>query len=246
MITRSNLVPLRIMDFFQVMNLINDYLKAEDKETLKLEKVYAEFEKAFVVLDEALKHSTTVIATKKIAKADELRDKTLTALGQTLRALANSPKEEQAKKAQKLVAEMEKYGKNLSQLPLREESAVIINLLQDFEQEENKQFIQSLHLEEWVSLLKEQNTAFDTLYKERSEEQSAIQVGKTKEARVALQQAFDILVKTINANAFLNGETPYQNIAGKINQEINRSITEAKARQTKKGKSQPIVDDEDM
>lgn len=237
MINRSNLKVLRIMDFFQVMNLVKDYLKEEDKSALKLETSVAEFERAFSELDDALKQSTTILATKELSKADEQRSKTLTGLGQMLRALTNSPQEEQAKKAEKLLAEVEKYGKRLSNLPLREESAVIINLLQDFEISENKQAIQSLHLTEWVTLLEQQNTAFDNLYKERSETQSIIQVGKTKEARMVMQKAFDILVKTINANAFLNGGDAYQSLAGKINQEVSRSLAEAKARQTKKEKT---------
>lgn len=241
MISRSNLKVLRIMDFFQVMNLVKDYLSTEDKEALKLEKPVKAFEEAFSALDEALKQSKTILATKELAKADELRSKTLTSLIQMLRALSHSPQQEQAKKAEKLLAEVEKYGKNLANLPLREESAVIINLLQDFEEAENKQAIQSLHLTEWITLLSQQNTAFDELYKERSETQSIIQVGKTKESRMALQQAFNILVKTINANAFLNGEEPYQTLAGKINQEVNRSLSEAKARQTKKDKSIPTM-----
>lgn len=233
MIKKTNMQNVRHLDFFQIMSLIRDYLKNEDLKTLKLTQAAAAFEEKLQQMDDSLKQSNSIAATRELLAADEARDKTLKAIGNALKNFANSPDEEEAREGEILRQELLKYGKNLMKLPLREESAAIINILQDFEKPAHAERVASLHLEKWVQKLKVQNDAFDALYKDRSGEQAEVVVGAVRTARAELQDAFDHLAKTINANAFLNGEEAYKNLAEKINVEISRALAEAKARSTK-------------
>lgn len=240
MIERTSLDKLRHFDFFQVLSLVRDYVNAEDKDALKLTAAAAALEAALKQMDSALKQSNSVAATKEILKADEVRDKTVQALYSALKTFAHSPEASEAQAAEILLQEALKYGRNLAKLPLREESAAISNLLQDFAKPENVARITALRLDAWLAILRQQNRAFDAHYKSRSGEQAEVEVGAVRTARVALQDAFDHLAKTINANAFLSGEAPYRNLSDKINVEIARALAEAKARSKKtENKTQP-------
>lgn len=234
MIEKSSLKSLRTLDFYQVMTLIKDSFEKDSLEELKLTAVHNSFEEAFKNFADSLNRMNSTFSTKEINKADQERNKILSAIAMVLRAFSNAPQEEQAKNATKLYSEMEKYGKNIAKLPLREKSAAITNLLQDFRKSENQKIVHSFAIDQWITKLENKTTAFDELYKNRSEEQLTTEAGKIKDTRVALQKAFEEVVKTINANAYLNGVTPYKTIIDKINQEVKRSLVEVKRRTNRK------------
>lgn len=235
MIKRTNLNVLKSLDFFQVMRLINEYAKSENLQTLKLEKYHSAFQTALDALDVAINKTSTKLETKSIIKADEKRDSTYMALVSSLRATTLSPIQEQAQKAEKILAQFLKYGEAIHKLPLRDQTAAIQSIMQDLKVPKITAYINSLHLAELVGLLETHNSQFEILYKNRTEQQSLTEVGKTKEERQNLQTAFDNLAKSINNLAFLEGETAYKNLAHKINIEISRAITDAKKRRALSG-----------
>ncbi|GET46423.1 DUF6261 family protein [Capnocytophaga felis] len=230
MIPKTNLAQLRLMDFFQVASNIAHYARKENLETLKLAASFTDYETALDNLDKALKRDSTKFETQKLNKISGKRRKTISALTTAVRAFCHSPEEGQAQKAQKLLSVIEKYGKKISGLPLREETAAITNLLQDFKTPEIKALIDSIGLSLWVTSLETYNTEFDTLYKERSIEQASHTMGLTKDAREKMQKTLNNFAKTMNSLAFLEGETPYKNLADCINNEINKALSEVKRR----------------
>lgn len=147
MIEKTSLNPLRHLDFFQIMSLIRTYLDAEDLANLKLTEAATAFGGKLANLDAALKQGNSIAATKDLLLADEARDKTVMAVYAALRTFTHSPDDTEAHDAEILLQEALKYGKNLAKLPLREESAAITNLLQDFGKPENAARISALRLE---------------------------------------------------------------------------------------------------
>lgn len=232
MIAKSNLSNLRVMDFFQVLSLIDTYLQKEELAALRLQEVYEKFKLSLLSLDESLQKVSTKHDTKVMRKADKQRNEVLVALRGILSAYSRSPVKEQAAAGASLLSQMQKYGKSIQKLPLREKSATINNLLQDLQKGTPQQEMRMLGLAEWSGVLKSANIAFEQVYVERSNDQAEIEVGKVKLCRTDAQKAFDLLCKTINSLAFIDGPQAYKSITDKIDNEVSKAISEAKRRKS--------------
>lgn len=231
MIKLSSLNNLRILDFFQVTSNIASHLDGNDLKSLKLEEVSASFKAALSSLDEALKPLRASADTQKLNELDARRDRALVGLNAFLKSFAHFPNAAKVTAASHLKAELDKYGKSPQTLPLREETALITNVLQDFAKPENEASISELAAETWIAELKAANTDFETLYNSRTQENSAIEVGKTKAERQKTQSALSLLIKTINARMLLDGETAYKALADAMDFEIKQAKTAYKSRQ---------------
>ena len=161
--------------------------------------------------------------TQPIQDLDAKRDALLVGLLAHCRAFTTFPDEEKSKAAQKLLATIEKYGKNLHNRPLQEETAIIYNLLKDFSDAVHQQAIVAIGAEKWIQNLTKANEQFTTLHNTRTQEQGEIVVGATKQARKEINEAFKHVVKSINALAYINGKDKYQSLANSLNEEIKRA-----------------------
>lgn len=136
----------------------------------------------------------------------------------------NHPNTEKSEAAKRSIAKIEAYGKDAYRRAYRDETAIIRNLVEDFEQPQADADITLIGAKEWLTLLKPVNKKFDELHSSRTVEQSEKEVGQTKEARTAMQEKFDRLCKAIDALAFVKGEEPYRNLANAINEEIKKAL----------------------
>lgn len=223
MITKFNLSQTRTMAFFQAMSDVKNFLEKENLETLKLNTVAEYFFQAFDAYDEAMKPARKSEYTAQIQELDLQRDTMLTGLGAHLRAFAYFPIEEQKQAAKRIQDLIEKYGKDIQSKPLQEETAIITNLLQDLATDAAIADLNSIGAKPWVDALKTSNTQLENLHHSRTEEQSTIEVGRTKATRAALADAFKTLVQTINAFALAFGKEPYANLANAINQVVRNA-----------------------
>lgn len=232
MIKSSNLKNLRIMDFFQVVSNISAHLEKYDLNALKLTDTATNLQTSLSELDEALKPLRVSGDTLKLNELDARRDRALVGLRAFLKSFSHFPDAAKTNAANKLKAELEKYGKSPQTLPLREETAMIHNILQDFAKPENAAFVTELGAATWITELQTTNTEFETLYNRRTQENAAIEVGRTKENRQKTQDALTLLIQTINARMLLDGEAPYKALADAINFEIKSAKTPYKVANT--------------
>lgn len=232
MIKIFNLRNLRILDFFQVVSNIAAHVQKYDLTALKLKDPAAKLKTALLELDDALKPLRVSGDTQKLNELDARRDRALVGLNAFLKSFSHFPDAAKTNAANKLKAELEKYGKSPQTLPLREETAMIHNVLQDFAKPENAAFVTELGAATWIAELQTANTEFETLYNTRTRENAAIEVGKTKVERQKTQEALTFLIQTINARMLLDGEAPYKALAGEINFEIKSAKTLYKAANT--------------
>ena len=231
LIKSTNLANARLMDFFQVMSILNGFLTQEDLETLQLKPYADDFSAQFIVFDNALKQALKTGYTEQVIIADDARDAVLTGFLGTVRSLMYFPDAAVADAAAKIMNIIEKYGTGIQRLPQREETAVITNLMQDLRA--NSADIQSITgLITWVDKLDEANKAFDALYNSRTEKEAEFIVGLTRTERAAMQTDFENLSRGIDAYAFINGEENYKPLANKINTEIANVQQAIKARAT--------------
>ncbi|MRM83920.1 DUF6261 family protein [Riemerella anatipestifer] len=223
MIKELSLSKVRLMAFYQVMSNIKSLLEQENLQTLQLQALKTEFDEKLSALDEALKPLAKSNFTEELQKEDETRDTLLVGLQMHCRAFLNFPNEAKSKAAKSLLLVIEKYGKNLPNKPLQEETGIITNLLDDFAQSPHKEALQTIGATEWTTALVASNQKFATLYNSRNQERGAIEIGKSKQTRQAMQEVFSRLIKTINALALIHGETPYTNLANNLNETIKKA-----------------------
>lgn len=225
MIKRSDLRDTLMLDFYQIMANVNTHLAQEDLPALKLDTtVSADFAPAFARMDETLKPLYKSGLTEQILYWDNDRDQMVVGLRSHLKAATRFPDAQIAADAAKLLEVMDNYGKGIQRKPMREETGIITNLLQDYAKPEFAPMVQSTSSAPYIGKLQTSNAELEKVYNDRTRIQAAIEVGIAKEAREALQKAFSKLVKTINAYAFLEGEEPYKRLADNINQEVKQAM----------------------
>lgn len=224
MVKELSLSKVRLMEFFQVMTNIKVFLEKENLDTLGLEKVKKAFDEKYTAFDEALKPIKKSEFTVEIHRLDAERDDALLGLLAHCRAFITFPNEAKSNAAKQILAQIEKYGKNIQIKPLQEETGIIINLLQDLSTSEMSQSLTTIGATEWITKMRTANDTLMQMYNSRTEEKGgAIEVGKSKKTRQELEEAFRNIVKTINALAFVNGEAPYRNLANALNEEVKRA-----------------------
>ena len=225
MIKRADLRDTLMLDFYQIMANVNAHLQEEDLDALKLNAtVTGDFAPAFIKMDEALKPLYKSGLTQQILYWDAERDRMVVGLRAHLKATTRNPDSQVAADAAKLLEVMDNYGKNIKRKPMREETGIVTNLLQDYAKPEYAPMVQRTGATPFTTKLGNDNTELEKVYNDRTRIQAAIEVGAAKEAREALQKAFSKLVKTINAYAFLEGKEPYQRLAANINQEVKQAV----------------------
>lgn len=218
------------MAFTQVMKNVQSFLaKQTDLVELGLAEVKNEFDTAFSVLENALVQVQKNEQTESLVDfLDKQRDNLFVSFLAHCRIFQNHPQTEKNEAAKRSVIKIEAYGKDAHRRAYRDETAIIRNLIQDFEKSEADKDITLIGAKEWLTLLKSINEKFDTLHSDRTLEQSEKEVGKTKEARNQMQVKFDRLCKAIEAMAFVKGEEKYLPLANAINEEMKKALEERK------------------
>lgn len=232
MITSTNLSMLRNLEHFQVMSNVLAYLKAENPEELKLTPVAETFEAKMKVYDDALVLERGNVLSGRLNQADLERDLALRSLVSIIKVYVSFPEA-----ASELLHLIEKYGKQIDKLPYLQESGVLANLFQDLESEESKEAIALLHLEDWVTKLKESAVRFDELFISRESDNSTKLSGRVKGARQAVQSEFERLSVLVNAYEIVYGEEAYAGLSSRINEAVYYARQQA-TRRSPRGKGE--------
>ncbi|PNE26490.1 hypothetical protein BHU11_06790 [Tannerella sp. oral taxon 808] len=238
MILYFNLTRLRLMNFYQAMTNVQHFLSQEDLETLKLKDAAKLFDEKYKAFDAAVQPMRGNVDTSDLMKLDERRDKALVGLYGHVRIFTGFPEEAKATAAQQLLAILQKYDKSPQNKPLREETAIISNIVGDMEVAEVKAKLTLIGADKWLDELKEANTKFEATYNVRTQRNMDL-VGQTKEKRLALDNEYRHLAHTINALAVLGGEGPYKHLMDSINADVQQAILAERPETKKKDPKQP-------
>lgn len=222
MIKSSNLRRLSQLDLFQVISNILSFLQAEDLTVLQLQKMYDVLLAAFNVYDNAIIQSRKTGLTAPLNVLDGERDQTIIGFIECLTGLTRLPLAEKSAAAKELLEIVRKYP-NIPSLPLRDETAAIENLLQDLKVPATAANISLLGLTDFVAVLEDKNTAYGTIYNERTTKEVQIQAEAAKQARTDLEQAFKNVANAINGLEVAFSEEPYRNLSNLINKEVERA-----------------------
>lgn len=177
----------------------------------------------------------------KISLADAERDNALKALVNVVKAYTLFPEEEIADAALKLLHVIEKYGKGIVRLPYLQESGILSNLLQDLALQEYTDAIGLLHLEDWVTKLREAAARFDELFVSRETDNSTKLSGRVKEIRQAVQADFEQLAVWVNAYEVVYGTEGYAELSARINEAVSYARRQTARRGTRTSSAQTTV-----
>ena len=233
MIDNTNLTRVRMLNFYQIMDNVITYLNQEDLETLKLKDPVKVFTDKFNDFDKLIQPMRSSGLSKDLYELDDRRDRAMGRLSTHLRLFSDYPEADKAKAAKELLQIYRKYGSLPQNKPNREETALIKNLLQDFEPADIKAKLALIGADKWVSVLKEANDAFSVMYGRQVKHESMLDPGAVKEKRDAVYDEFKKLTNVINALATLGGEAAYKSIIDMINTEMKKAVL-AERPETKK------------
>lgn len=188
-------------------------------------------------LDSALKVSTTVPSAKWVTEADASRDSAWSGLYYYVKAMTAHPDESIAEAAKRALEILEKYG-NPTAKPQLEESGILYNLLQELNEAKEAGDFNGLDIEPWMERLENAEYSFLTATDEKVQEEAAREVGLSKQARQAADDAYRKLVDIVNMLAAMHGDEKFATFIGNVNALVEQQRTKLKARATNSAKKE--------
>ena len=222
MIKSSNLNKLKQLDLFQVIKNILSFLNVADLRTLMLTKVVADLQIAFNAFDQAIVKARKTGYTELLNELDAARDELYRGFIAYLKSCLLLPFANKAEAAKNLLAIIDNYP-YIPTLPLREETAALINLLQDLSTPEAHALINTLDMGEVVAQIAAKNTEYELTYNKRTEKEAEIEVEVAKKTRLAVEDAFRNVATAINGLELAIGEENYRALSDLINKEVERA-----------------------
>lgn len=192
-------------------------------------------------LDSALKVSTTVPSAKWVTEADASRDSAWSGLYYYVKAMTAHPDASIAAAAERALAILKKYG-NPTAKPQLEESGILHNLLQDLNTAKEAGDFTNVDIEPWVTRLENAEYSFLTATDEKVQEEAAREVGLSKQARQAADDAYRNLVDIVNMLAAMHGDEKFATFIGNVNALVEQQRSKLKTRATNSAKK----DDENV
>lgn len=213
----------------------NILARAEKDSTVKAKAAdqVAALKKAFEAEDAALKISQKSLITDDIAQADSERDALYTGYKKAVNGFLTLPAADMAKAAKVLAQHIKDYNIDPKE-QLDRETGMLVNFISDLETRYKEQ-VETLALTPFVNGMKSANERVRTLTLERTEERMTQTVGAMKAARSASDEAYNQLVRMVNALALVFGDTDYANFIDYVNTEIThykREVLNQKASAT--------------
>lgn len=165
-----------------------------------------------------MKISQKSLLTDDIATADAERDGLYSGYKKAVNGFKNLPVENMATAAKVLTQHIKDYAID-PKMQLDKETGLLINFVDDLEKKYSNE-VQTLSLGAFVTALKAANEKVRTLTATRTDERMAKAVGALKASRKASDEAYRQLVKFVNANALIEGDSKYLAFIDYVNTEI--------------------------
>lgn len=139
--------------------------------------------------------------------------------------------------AEKALAILDKYG-NPTAKPQLEESGILHNLLQELKAAKEMGDFTDLDIEPWLTRLENAETSFLNATDAKVQEEAAREVGLSKQARQAADDAYRKLVDIVNMLAAMHGDEKFATFIGNVNALVEQQRTKLKTRATNSAKKE--------
>ncbi len=242
-IQKIHLINLRNEEHYQFQTDFKGLVDYYTAAALGIEVAYAVYLALYADESTALDMIRKSAITGKITEADLLRDITFRGLSDAVKAAGNHFNSSVKEAAARLQVALGHYG-NLTLKPYDEETAAIAALITDLRTTYAPDAAIT-GITDWINELQANNTAFNTLKKERYTEKAGKTQLRMKEVRTEIDVAYRTIAERINALIIVNGEATYTEFVNELNQRIeqyNLVLAQRKGRNAKEdddGKEAP-------
>lgn len=220
---------------YTFVNLISNRAQADEKVKAKAAELVAALKTAVEAEDEVLKLSQKNLLTDEIAKADADRDALYSGYKKAVEGFLPMPVAELSQAAKVLAQHIKDYRINPTD-QLDKETGMLGNFIADLESKYATQ-VATLSLTPFVTNMKEANERVRSLTLQRTEDRMTQDVGALKKARIASDDAYNKLVKMVNALALVFGEADFADFIDYVNTEIVHYKREVLNQKTSSGSS---------
>ncbi|MGB0880251.1 MAG: DUF6261 family protein [Polaribacter sp.] len=209
----------RNAEFLELMNSIDQIIIESNIETLV--PLHGNFKKKLGSLETVFKASLKNPLTDPINKEDNSRDNAHVGFVKVIEGYTLFSDIEKANAAKRILATIHNHGSDIVNLNLREETAVLKSLINEFENTPAlSEALVLLNVEDWVSDIKTYNLNCETLLIERAEIKTAMREVNTKDLKLKIMAIFKKMAKLIEAHITLESEGGYETLKNKINDQI--------------------------
>ena len=203
--------------YLQYMKDVLELVNKQDVTLLSLVNQRDALASLVAQIDEAFQQSLGSALTQEVIELDERRDKAFIGFKSVLNGFTyhvDATKQAHAKNA---INTIENYGKDITRKSYQEETAIITSLVNDLETKpELIAAINDLNVSDWLSELKNANTAFAAKYLERVGETAANPLTNIPTLRTETTVAYKTLISHVEAHKVLDNNAAYTTILDEV------------------------------
>ena len=219
-IQAAKVAIFRNNEHFQFHTEFRDLVMATTNVRNKILTPFADYLTCYSEEDIALQKIVKSATTEQIDDADKVRDPTFRGMVNINKAALNHFDPDVVVAAKRLQIVFDTYG-NVNRMPLNEQTSAVNNLVHDLETAYAAEVLK-VGINNWLAMLKAQNAAFAALVKSRNDENASRTELKMKQTRALTDQAYNTIVKRLNALVIVEGPTIYEGFIKKLNSFIEK------------------------
>ncbi|GET29091.1 DUF6261 family protein [Prolixibacter sp. SD074] len=203
---------------FTLCKRIYELILSVKTEEMGIDFYFGRFEEAYAGYKAAMEKS--VLSADEIAEKDSFRDQMWSALRIHVKNYLRHPS--LGAKAATILDEINKNGKRVAQQSYEAESAIIQNLSETLESGYGGD-LAAMHADEWLTLLKDANTDFETTLRAFNAQKSdADEVDAATSVRPGLEEALRKLLMFMPMQAEVTGNNGLNELVKQLEVEVSR------------------------
>lgn len=229
----------------EYLNFIAEFITLTEEhqsEKLQIEAELENIKQQQLLLENTFKQQRSSTLTVVIRELDQERDRILKGMQAIIKGNTYSFDLSMKAAAEKLQFHLKQYGSNIIRLNYLAETAVIDNILADWEKKDDlKSALALLGLDSWKDYLKMKNIAFANVHLDRTKEYGKTDVETLRALRKEVNEVYFYFKKKIEAYATITPSEKYTNYFNTLNALIDQYNQLVKNRKTSAG---PTLDQE--
>lgn len=220
-VKNAKLAKLNGAEYIHFIDFIERLVETATPNKLGLsEEFFSDFKKRLEELRNSFNRSKVSEETNILNKLNNKRDKIIVYLFSNLRTEKVNPISDKSEIAENLYNNINSYNK-LQNLPNRQKTQVIENLILDLNKPENKEYVDTLELSEVIEKLDSINKEYKEITAERADNQLANKVDSFKVIRVDVDDLYEELSLRAFAENVVNPTEESKTFINSINKLID-------------------------
>ena len=211
-----------------------ELLKAAGTETFNLAALISPFESVFFKFESAFKKERKSDYTRKLAEADEVRDRAYLALRYYLVACSYVSVDGYSAAADTLLGIFKRLGWSMQNEGYQTESSRLGNLIAELQQEGNAALLTTLEATAWLERMMTAADAFEAVYQQKLTTEAADTTTSAYRLRKVLQEQIEMSLSWLEVQQQFNKSDELSALIGQVNELITNTMITARANATRK------------